>query len=237
MFSGRTTTTVSAPAQGPMDLNQGKPDWRELLPLMGLALLGVIIAWMGATIFMWNLPTTPDQMTRWQLISVVGGGLCTWAGVKWFLGLGGEITAGVSDFRQRRRDWHDAQLDKFIGSDGQVIAQQISEWSYNPLDLRSLLLAYAAILFAQPRQLTIDQLCSQGLWLRIEHHDMKILDFTQDSAAQFLDLMAEARVIQGRKPRVAGSIMIDQPKEQIGRLLKLASRDPSVLATMQTLEG
>lgn len=42
MFSGRTTTSISAPAAAPVDFNAGKPTFGELAPLFGLALLALL---------------------------------------------------------------------------------------------------------------------------------------------------------------------------------------------------
>ncbi len=238
MLSGRTTTTVSMPAAGPMDLNEaGRPQWRELAPLFGLGFIGILIAGIGGVIMMLSRPSSVDSMGVWNVLGMSIGGAFAWGGYSMYKSLHGNITHGIRRYYDRVDAWNDAQLNKFIDGDGNVIAQQISEWAYNPLDLRSLLVAYAAILASNPNRLTVDQLCQQGLWIRIEHRDMKVLTFTQDSAAEFLNMLADAKIIAGRGPRQAGQLLLDQPADQVQRLIKLAGRNPAIMATMETLEG
>ena len=237
MFSGRTTTTISAPAPGPMDLNSSRPDWRELLPLFLVSLLGVIVFTFGALLVVLFFPTDESDMAAWRVVVVLAGGGFAYGGYAWFRPL--SSTVGRSEARHYARidEWHAAQLEKYVEGDGQLVAQQVSEWAYNPLDLRSLLLGYVAVMATNPAKLTIEELTRNGLWLTIDHRMVKVLTFTQDSAAQFLDLMAEAKVIEGRGPRVAGRVLIAQPREQVLRLLKTAARAPEVQAALAAQEG
>lgn len=238
MLSGRTTTTVSAPASGPMDLNEaGRPQWRELLPLFGVALLGIFVAALGGVLLILSMPGPYQQIGGWGALGICTGLALVYGGGSWFWGLRAALVGGVRGYQRRVDEWHYAMLTKYEDGDGRVVAQQVSEWEYNPIDPRSLLLAYAAILVGQPSRLTVDQLQSQGLWVRVAHRDMKVMTFTQDSAALFLNLLAEAKVIAGRGPRQSGQLLLDQPSDQLGRLLKIAGRDPSVLAAMESLEG
>jgi hypothetical protein len=238
MFSGRTTTTVSAPASGPMDLNEaGRPQWRELLPLFGVALLGVVVAALGGILFIVSLPRPYGEWSGWNSLGVIVGGTLIYGGASWFWSLRSVLTSGVTRYYARVDDWHYAMLEQFTAGDGRVVAQQVSEWEYNPLDLRSMLLAYAALLVSQPSRLTVDQLQQHGLWVRVEHRDMKVMTFTQDSAAAFLNLLAQAKIITGRGPRQAGQLLVAHPQQQLGSLLRILAKDPSVMATMHTLEA
>lgn len=238
MLSGRTTTTVSMPAAGPMDLNEaGRPQWRELLPLFGTALLGIVVAALGGVVFIPSLPGKYEEWGGWNVLGACTGLALMYGGGSWFWSLRAALVGSVTGYQRRVEDWHNAMLDKYLDGDGQIVAQQISEWAYNPLDLRSLLVAYAAILASEPSRLTVDQLCQHGLWIRIEHRDMKVLTFTQDSAAEFLNMLADAKIIAGRGPRQAGQLLLDQPHDQVQRLIKLAGRNPAIMATMETLEG
>lgn len=235
MFSGRTTTTVSAPAPGPMDLNEaGRPQWRELLPLFGIVLLGVLVAGVGGVIAMAAWPQTEYDANGWRWLGVGTGAAFAWGGGSVAWSLRAALVRSIARYQSRVDEWHYAMLDKYEQGDGKIVAQQVKEWEYNPLDLRSLLLAYTAILVSQPSKLTVEELERNGLWLRLDTRQIKVLDFTQDSAAQFLNLLAEGKVIEGRGPRQAGRVLVDQPASQAKRLLKLALRDPRTLAMLDT---
>lgn len=237
MFSGRTTTTISQPAYGPIDINAGKPDWRELLPLFLVALLGLGVAVIGGGLLVLCWPRNEYDASGWTWLGVLTGFALIWAGFQWFWALRTTLTRSFTSWQDRIADWHHAQVTKYKEGDGKIIAQQVSEWAYNPLDLRSLLLGYVAVMATNPAKLTIDELQRNGLWLSVDHRMVKVLTFTQDSAGQFLDLMAEAKVIEGRGPRVAGRVLIAQPREQVLRLLKTAARAPEVQAALAAQEG
>lgn len=236
MFSGRTTTTISQPAPGRMDYNAGKPEWRELLPLFGVALLGVVVATVGGALLIWAWPRSEYDASGWNWLGLAAGGALVWAGASWFRSLRATLVRSYTSWHDRIDDWHEAELQKYKDGDGRLVAQQISEWAYNPLDLRSLLLGYIAVLATNPAKLTIEELYKNGLWLSVDHRMVKVLTFTQDSAEQFLNLMAEAKVIEGRGPRVAGRVMIAQPRDQVLRLLKTAARAPEVQAALAAQE-
>jgi hypothetical protein len=238
MFQGRTTTTVSMPAAGPMDLNEaGRPQWRELLPLFGVALLGIVVAGLGGIILLLSLPRTGDDLGGWNALGIAVGSAFVYGGGSWFMSLRATLVSGVRGYQTRVDDWHYAMLAKYEASDGQIVAQRIDEWAYNPVDLRSHLMAFAAILLEQPRALTIDGLQRDGLWISSDTRQYRVMEFTQDSAAQFLSLLAEAKVITGRSPRQAGQVLVSQPRDQLARLIKLAARDPQVLASMAAQES
>jgi hypothetical protein len=226
------------PAAGPMDLNEaGRPQWRELLPLFGVALLGILVAALGGIVFLLSLADDAHEVGGWNLLGCAVGLSLIYGGGSWFWSLRAALVGSVTGYQRRVEDWHYAMLAKYENGDGNIVAQQISEWAYNPMDMRSLLVAYAAILASEPSRLTVDALCQHGLWIRVEHRDMKILTFTQDSAAAFLNMLGEARIIAGRGPRQAGQLLLDKPQDQVQRLVKMAARNPAVMATMETLES
>jgi hypothetical protein len=221
-----------------MDINEaGKPQWRELLPLFLTALLGVVVAALGGAFVVGSWPANEYEASGWRWLGVGTGLTLLWAGGSWFWAMRATLIRGVVRYQDRVDEWHWAMLEKYQDGDGRVIAQQVSEWAYNPLDLRSVLLAYAVVLVERPAALTIDSLQRDGLWIQTGHRMAKMMTFSQDSAALFLDLLAEARVIEGRGPRRAGRVLVEQPRDQLARLITLAARDPKVQAAMAASEG
>src|SRR5258706_5834867 len=87
-YLGRQTTTFTAPANAPIDLNSaGKPDWRELAPMFGLIVLCVIIAGMGFALVIAVWPRAEGDMNGWRLIRMVAGGGLLFTGGTLFLTL------------------------------------------------------------------------------------------------------------------------------------------------------
>jgi hypothetical protein len=237
MLSGRTTTTISQPAPGRMDYNAGKPVWRELLPLFGVVLVALAVAAAGVTGLIAAWPRDSYEASAWHWLGMATGAAFAWGGGTVAWSLRATLVRSYTSWQDRLADWHEAELEKYREGDGRLVAQQVSEWAYNPLDLRSLLLGYVAVLATNPAKLTIDALQKNGLWMKIEHRDMKVLTFTQDGAEQFLALLARARVIEGRGPRQSGRVLIDEPRDQVLRLLKMAAASPEVQAALAAREG
>jgi len=57
------------------------------------------------------------------------------------------------------------------------------------------------------------------------------MDMSQDGAAAFLNLLAAAGVVQGRGPRVAGTVTMMEPRQAIIRVLQEAARNPQAIET------
>lgn len=228
MLSGRTTTTVQAPANAPVDLNTaGKPDWRELAPLFGLIMLSLLPAGAGGAMVVANWPR--EGMSGWATLWLGMGAALLFGGGSFFWTLRGSVLSGVRGYYARVNDWHNAVLDKYIEGDGMVTAQQISEWSYSDVDMRHVALAALWLIIAQPKSLSIEKLTKGPILLSVDHRAFKLMDMTQDGAASFLNMLARAGIIQGRGPRTAGSINILDPRTAALKLLKEASRNPAMI--------
>lgn len=228
MYSGRTTTTVSAPAHGPLDYNSLRPSFGQLAPMFGMTLLALLPIALGALLVYWSWPTygTPSGL---QVIGLALGGLLVLAGVKFFWPLSTTIPDAIKQYYAMVYAWHDAELEKYYQGDGTISATQISEWSYSEHDMRHVALAALWLVVAQPKSLSIEKLTRGPLLLNIDHRSFKLMDMTQDSAASFLNMLDRAGVIQGRGPRVAGSINIIDSRQAVLKLLKEASKNPAAI--------
>jgi hypothetical protein len=228
MLSGRTTTTVQAPAAAPIDLNSaGKPDWRELAPLFGLIMLSLLPAGAGGAMVVANWPR--EGMSGWQTLWLGMGGAFMFGGGSFFWTLRASVLSGVKGYYARVNDWHNAVLDKYIEGDGMVTAQQISEWVYTENDMRHVALAVLWLILHQPKSLSIERLTKGPMLLSVGHRAFKMMDMSQDGAANFLNLLARAGVINGRGPRTAGTIAIMDPRTAALKVLAEASRNPAMI--------
>lgn len=228
MLSGRTTTTVQAPAAAPIDLNSaGKPDWRELAPLFGLIMLSLLPAGAGGALVVANWPH--EGMSGWSTLWLGMGGAFLFGGGSFFWTLRGSVLSGVRGYYARVSDWHDAVLDKYIQGDGMVTAQQISEWVYTENDMRHVALAVLWLVLQQPKSLSIERLTKGPMLLNVGHRAFKMMDMSQDGAANFLNLLARSGVIVGRGPRTAGAIAIMDSRTAALKVLAEAARNPAVI--------
>lgn len=233
MFSGSTTTTVTAPANAPIDLNSaGKPDWRELGPLFGLILLAVLPTAGGGAMVVANWPR--ESMSGWQALWLALGGTLAFVGGSFVWTLRSTVLHGIRSYYARVDDWHYAALTKFEESSGQVVAQQVSEWSYTEHDMRHVALLALWLIVAQPKSLSIEKLTKAPIMINLGHRSYKLLDMTQDGAASWLNMLARAGIMQGRGPRVAGTITIMDSRQTALKLLTEAAKNP---ATVVNSEG
>lgn len=237
MFSGRTTTSVSMPANGPIDLNAGKPTFSELAPLFGLSLLALLPVAIGGALLNWSFPRSDAALGGWQLLGMLLGGLLVFAGGSFFRALSATVPAAVRDYYARINEWHQAQLDKYIEGDGQITAVQVSEWEYSPTDPRKVAFALLAVYLGAPKSLSIDTLTKQGLWLRVGQHSFPLVKFTQDGASAFLNLLAAAGGIAGRGPRTAGEITFHDFRTVAMAALRKTLEDPRAAMAVEVQEG
>lgn len=231
MYSGRTTTTVSAPSGAPIDLNTaGKPDWRELGPMIGLTLILLLPAGAGGALIVANWPRYAG-MTGWQALWLgLGAALAIGSGL-FFKTLSHELMRAVRSYNDRVEMWNDAVLDKYIEGDGMVTAHQISEWSYTENDMRHVALAVLWLLLAQPKSLSIEKLTKGPILMNVGHRAFKMLDMTYDGATNFLNLLDRAGIVEGRGPRTAGTIAILDPRTAALKILAEASRNPAMIGS------
>ncbi len=237
MFSGRTTTSVSAPAAAPVDLNAGKPTFGELAPLFGLALLALLPVALGGALLNWSFPREGRELGGWQTLGLLLGGLLIFAGGSFFRSLSGTVPAAVRDYYARINDWHYAQLAKYEAGDGQITAVQVSEWEYSPVDPRKVAFALLAVYLSQPRSLSIETLTKNGLWLRVGQRSFPLIKFTQDGASAFLNLLASSGGIAGRGPRAAGEITFHDFRSVAMLALRKTLDDPRAAAAVEAQEG
>jgi len=238
MFSGRTTTTVTAPAAAPVDYNATRPTFRELAPLFALALITLVPVGLGGAIILWSLPTYEVELSGWNMLGLLVGGLLALGGIRFFWPLSVTVPRAVASYYHRIDEWHAAQLDKYVESDGQVQAIQVSEWEYNPLDVRKVVFALMAAYLDGARTLSIERLMKQGLWVRAGNKSVPLMRFTQDGAAAFLNLLAASGGIAGRGPRSAGEITFgDNMRTVAMRALAKALEDPRALASVEVQEA
>lgn len=224
---GRTTTTVSAPASAPMDLNSGKPDWRELAPLMGLVFILVLPTMLGGAMVVANWPR--EEMSGWRALWLGGGVVLVCVFGSFILMLRGAISREIISYQRRKDDWHYATLEKYEAGDGMITAQQVSEWRYNPADMRMVGALFFWLLVEQPRSPTIESLTRGPLLLNLGHRSVKIMDMTQDDAADALNLLAAAGLIAGRGPRKAGTLALTDAPQLAKRLALEAAKNPQLI--------
>lgn len=230
MFTGRTTTTVSAPAHGPHDYNSLRPSFGQLAPLFGLALLALLPIALGGLFAYWSWPEY-GEIGGLRLLGLGLGGLLILAGVRFFWPLSTTIPDAIKQYYAMVYAWHDAELIKYEAGDGMVTAQQISEWSYTENDMRHVALAALWLVLAQPKSLSIERLTKGPMLLNVGHRSFKMMDMSQDGAANFLNLLARAGVINGRGPRTAGTINIMDSRTAALKILAEASRNPAMIGS------
>lgn len=236
MLSGRTTTTVTAPAAAPVDYNATRPTFGELAPLFGLALLALLPIAVGGALLNWSFPRADRDLGGWQVLGLLLGGLLVFAGGSFFRALSSTVPAAVRSYYARINDWHYAQLEKYEQGDGQITAVQVSEWEYSSVDPRKVAFALLAVYLSQPRSLSIEALTRHGLWLRVGQKSFPLIKFTQDGAGAFLNLLAASGGIAGRGPRTAGEITIGDFRSVALTALRKTLEDPRALAAVETQE-
>src|SRR5690349_565461 len=128
MFSGRTQTTIEAPARGPLDYNALKPSFGQLAPLFGLTLLALLPIALGGLLVYWSWPRDAADVGGLRLLGLCLGGLLILAGVRFFWPLSATVPDAIQQYYAMVYAWHDAELGKYQASDGKVSAVQISEW-------------------------------------------------------------------------------------------------------------
>lgn len=229
MFSGRTTTTVSAPAHGPHDYNSLRPSFGQLAPLFGLALLALLPIALGGLFAYWSWPEY-GEIGGLRLLGMGLGALLILAGVRFFWPLSTTIPDAIKQYYAMVYAWHDAELIKYEQGDGLITAHQVSEWSYSEADMRHVALAALWLIVAQPKSLSIEKLTRGPLLLNVGHRAFKMMDMSQDGAASFLNMLARAGVVEGRGPRSAGSINILDPRTAAMKVLAEASRNPAMIS-------
>lgn len=232
-YHGRTTTTISAPAAAPVDLNEaGRPNWRELAPLFGVMMLALVPVGIGALLIVAVWPQQEYEMNGWRAVGIVFGGLLAFGGGSWFWALRGVVPMGIRRYYARVDDWHLAVLEKYEQSDGRVLAQQVSEWSLTTTDARHVLLLLLYV-YLSGKAPSIRGLTEGPLLVRAGHRAWSLGTISQDSAADALNLLARAGVLLERDARRSGRLAVMDFRQAAGRVLSELSRDPRALAASE----
>ncbi len=226
-YMGRTTTTISAPASGPMDLSAGKPDWRELAPLFGLILLSLLPVGLGGALTLACWPEYQNEMNGWRTLGISTGGLLAFGGGSFFWTLRKAVLQGIARYYARVDDWHYAQLDKYE-QNGQIVAHQVAEWQLITTDARHVLLLLLYV-YLSGKAPSINSLTEGPLLVKAAHRSFSLGKISQDSAASFCDLLARSTVVTGRAERVAGRLAPLDFRQACQRVLTELSRDPRVM--------
>lgn len=229
-YSGRTTTTYSAPAHGPMDLNATKPQFRELAPLIGLAFLSLLPAIIGGAlvIFAWPGERDYDGIGGWQALAIGAGALLCYGGGSFFWTLRRALTHGISSFYGRVDDWHYAQIAKFEESDGRVQATQVTEWHLVTTDARHMLLLLLYV-YLTGKAPSIRSLTDGPLLVRAAHRAYSLGVISQDAASEACNLLARAGILTDRAERSNGRLAMMDFRQAAQRVLVELSKDPRVL--------
>lgn len=237
----RTTTRIEAPAASPIDLNAGRPHWREIAPLFGLMLVCVIPVGIGGMFIVFFWPEQEYGLTGLRAIFIGVGGLLAFGGGSVFLSMRATITYGIGSYYRRVEDWHQAVLDKYQASDGRVVAEQIDERYLHitrPTDML-LLLSY---IFLSERTPTVRGLVDGALMVPVSSGRGKpqrmitIGRVRQDTAEQALRLFASAGIIEGRGERQAGRVSRQDWRSAAQSLLREMAQDPRTWSVEQEAE-
>lgn len=229
MFSGRTTTTFSAPAHGPLDYNALRPSFGQLAPLFGLTLLALLPIALGGLLIYWSWPSE-QEVGGLRVLGLALGALLALAGVRFFWPLSTTIPDAIQQWYAMVYAWHGAELTKYEQGDGQVVAHQVSEWTYSDADIRSILLTIGWLIVEQPKNLSIEKMTRGPLMVSVGHRAYKVLDMTQDGAASWLNMLDRAGIMQGRAPRKAGTVVAMDSRQLALKLLTEAAKNPTMIA-------
>lgn len=235
-YMGRQTTTFTAPANAPVDLNAaGKPDWRELAPLFGLVVLCVVVAGLGLTLVVAVWPRDEYSMNGWRLAGVVLGGSLAFAGGSFFWTLRTSILRGIQHYYMRIHDWHEAVLDKYVNGEGQMMVQQVTEWHLTTTQPRHMLLLLLYV-YLTGKNPSIRMLTNGPLLVQAGHRAFSLGAMTQDEAGEALNLLARAGIIMDRGPKTTGKLAMLDFKTAANRVLVEMAKDPRI-ADAERSEG
>lgn len=122
MFHGRTTTSIEAPARGPLDYNSLRPSFGQLAPLFALTLVSLLPVAVGGWLAWLAWPRDARDVGGLSLLGLLIGALLILAGVRFFWPLSASVPDAVRQFYAMVYAWHDAELSKYEASDGKVSA-------------------------------------------------------------------------------------------------------------------
>ena len=97
-FSGRTTTTVTAPAAAPVDYNRDAPDLPRVCAV-GLALITLLPVRLGGAITLWSLPKAAPSWAGWGMLGLFVGGLMVLGGLRFSGHSDGFVLRAVASYR------------------------------------------------------------------------------------------------------------------------------------------
>ena len=239
MFSGRTTTTVTAPTAAPVDYNATRPTFRELAPLFGLALI--------------TLPRSARRRDH-PLVTAEGrrraGRLRHGLTVRgWPYGAGRPALFLHYSAWLFRAPWPAtyARIGRVARRPTRQVygerwpdpGLQVSEWEHNPPDVRKVAFcADGCLSRRRTRTLSIDRLMKQALWVRAVNKSIPyMLLYLVTAPPRFSTCLRPRGLLLGG-PRPAGEITFGRicARLRCGRWAK-ALEDPRALASVEVQEA
>lgn len=232
-YMGRQTTTFTAPANAPVDLNAGKPDWRELGPLFGVMLLTLLPVAIGGALMIFAWPRTDSDMSGWSILGIGTGALFMYGGGSVFWTLRHAMVHGIRGHHLRLDDWHNAVLDKYIEGDGAVQIQQVTEWHLVTTEPRHMLLLLLYI-YLNNSAPSINKLTAGPLLVKAGHRAFSLGKVSQDQASDALNLMARAGVLIDRRTGYNGKLAVMDFKQAANKVLLQMAADPRIVDAERT---
>ena len=205
-----------------MSLDTGMPTPRTALLTTGVTVVFLLSASAGGLIaWLFSPKDTYDTWATWSIIGALFGCAvalyCSYQAVVF-----GRITSkGWQSYYERLNDWHNATLDYYDKSNGQV-----TYTSYNPYDLSAdqahhVLLAALAIHYQQQNDSTgrrtpfTRRALEQGLFIGSASNSVRVGNLQGTQPEKMSNVLAKLGLISGRGNRVAGTWVPDNTDEVI----------------------
>lgn len=232
----RTATETIGFARPPMEIVTALKVEERALALrgglvLGARLLAVLIA-IGAVSCLGPLGPLAREASfawidasRWLLAAVLLG----WTALRLYL------FAGVIDAETRNaaanvsayiQEWQDATLAAYTGARGLVETRSYTETDLRVSNPAQFIAAAVAVFLAARRgqkAWTVERL-REGLYLNDSGGATFLGRFTEDEALAFAQALASARVIEGRRPKVAGQLADVTAEQYLERIVPLARK-------------
>lgn len=226
MLSGRSQTTLTAPAAPPVNL-EPHLDWRAALLHLGGAAICALLGFGAAQLARAALDTPFGEPDGARWLTALFAGAFAFGGAFAAYRLLRSFLSEIESVRLRRQDWHNAALDTWYANAGQVVEETQTEWALRSDDPRHVLL-FAMVCYWQATRRRQAAPWSIQQARRFELHDDRgatlIGETSEDQARLFGDLLARAGIIVGRGERKAGQLAVATADELLDRIVPLLRR-------------
>jgi len=193
-----------------MDLNAGRPNAKDALYASGFTLLNLVVASIGALIFVWALPK--DAFATWSAVRVVG---CAFGGMVVFFGMGfawhmGRITTQEwRDYQGRKSEWHTVQIAMYQRANGLEHIREYSEHELRPDLARDVLALGLALHYryasgVQRRDLHSVRSLEESIYIDAGNRAILIGKLAGTSPEKASALFAKLGWVRNRRPGHAG---------------------------------